>query len=78
MLIVAEQTGLRPTFDPLRILDHVGVWEYPEPSREATARALREIFPESLVTVGGHHVAAHNPITGNRMLMIVGEGEDWS
>lgn len=78
-LYVSEQTELvGGKFDIRNIIVKLNPWEKPNPSRKAVANALKEIFKESLVTIGGHHVAVHNPITGNRMLMIEGNSPDFN
>jgi len=76
-LIIAEQHGLRPQFDLRRLDHHMNPWERTSPTRQAVANALREIFPDLLVTVGGHHVAMHG-LTGDRILMITGTSPDFS
>lgn len=77
--------GLRVTdhrdckaFKVERIIPKLLPWEKPNVTREAVAKALKEIFRESLITIGGHHVAVHNPITGDRMFMIEGNTPDFN
>ena len=76
-LIVKEQKELSPPFDVQRIYDLLLPWDKENPSRRVVASALRFIFPESLVYCGGCHVAVHNPITQDRMLLITGTFPDF-
>jgi len=74
-LKLTEQRGISH-FDIQKLMDNLGcsLWE---PSRESVANELHRMFPDSLVTIGGHHVAVHNPFTGDRMLLIEGDYIDF-
>lgn len=47
-------------------------------TREGTARSLRGIFPNSLVTIGGHHVAVHSSTNGERMFILESDAPDFN
>ena len=72
---IVEQNELRPAFDPNKIAEVMNPWEN---TRSAVARACKELFPESFIYIGGHHVAVHNPLTGNRMLLITTDSPDFN
>ena len=76
-LFISEHQDCK-AFKVERIIPKLLPWEKPNVTRKAVSKALQEIFPDSLVTIGGHHVAVHNPITGNRMFMIEGNTLDFN
>lgn len=75
--VLVEEKSFKLT--PEEIYSNMQPWEKAAETREAVANALRSMFKEGwLVTVGGHHVALHNPVTGNRIAMVTGDSPDFN
>lgn len=77
--VISEEKSFRIT--PEEIYNNMQPWEKANETREAVANALRSMFKAVegwLVTVGGHHVALHNPVTGSRIAMVTGDSQDFN
>ena len=48
----------------------------PFEKREDVANYLQSLFPENLITTGGHHVAFHT-LQGDRAFVITSNHPDW-
>lgn len=82
MIRIAEN---KTRMSDMEIIGGVSTWvselfgEHGETTRAQVASALQNMFEpiygEIFTYIGGHHVALH--IGGERILMIVGDSDDW-